>query len=402
MPTQVWTHCRSGLRARLTVLGATLVFAVACEGVYRLQGALRRLVASAARPRVAHPYAQEPWFPAFDAEEHASRLMQWEPYVYWRRRPYRGRYINVDSSGRRRTVQPLGRRAPARRIWFFGGSAMWGTGARDEGTIPSQVGALLSEHGVDDVAITNYGETGYVFTQELLRLELELRRGARPDVVVFYDGINDIAAAVMDGQAGVPQNESNRAAEFQLGRRLGPDNDLRAFVTALGLAASRSALLRRLTTLESPAPAESPSSDTLARRVVDTYAATAQLAEALARRYGAQVCYFWQPALYTTRKALTPYEQALRAKLDGDPFERRLRTVPVAATAAIDARMAGVAPGRFTNLSGLFDGDTTTVFLDQIGHTTERADRRLAAVMLDRLLAVLPPTRTGRAIAVRR
>jgi lysophospholipase L1-like esterase len=284
-----------------------------------------------------------------------------------------------------------------RHVFFFGGSAMWGTGARDEMTIPSQVAALLAERGMRDVAITNFGETGYVFTQELIRLELELRRGVRPDVVVVFDGLNDVASAVVDGRAGVPQNESNRVREFRLGRLLASDNDVEALARLGLMAAGRSQLVRRLAALWSTASASRPALDTLAHEVADTYAHTAQLLEALSQRYRFRALYFWQPALHTTRKPLTTFEQALAAAIDADPFQRHLRTVHLAVASEIDSVMARVAPGQFFNQTHVFDHDTGAVFLDEIGHTTEQANAKLSALMLDPLLVQLARGRSARA-----
>src|SRR6266571_3319898 len=322
------SRCGMGIRTAWSVCGLTLALWVALEGGYRVQGALRRAVASATRAQVPHPYADQPWFAAYQAEYRFA--MQWEPYLYWRHAPQRGRYINVDSVGHRRTVQSVPLSGAVRHVLFLGGSAMWGLGARDEMTIPSLVAARLAERGVRDVAVTNFGETGYVFTQELFQLELELRRGGRPDVVVFYDGFNDIAAAVIDGRAGVPANEPNRVAEFGLRR------------------------LRQLTSRASGA-ASGPAPDSTARDAARTYAATAHLVEGLAQRYGFRTLYFWQPALHTSLKPLAPYERVLRDSIEADPFQRRLRAVDVAAAAEIDAVMADMAPERFVNLTHMFD-----------------------------------------------
>ncbi len=224
-------RCGSGIRTAWSVCGITVVLLVGLEALYRLEGTVRRVASAVSRRPRTHPYAGLPWFSTYEDELRNSFSMEWEPYVYWGRRPQHGRYVNVDSAGHRRTVQPVPLRAPVRQVFFFGGSAMWGTGARDEMTIPSQVAARLAERGTRDVAITNFGETGYVFTQELIRFELELRRGLRPDVVVVYDGINDVASALIGGRAGAPQNESNRVREFRLGRLLASDNDVEALAT---------------------------------------------------------------------------------------------------------------------------------------------------------------------------
>ncbi len=148
------------------------------------------------------------------------------------------RLMNVDSVGHRRTAGngvALGAKDTV-RLFFFGGSTMWGTDLRDNATIASIAAQQLAAAAPKGVAveITNFGETGYAFTQELIELELQLRSGNVPDVVLFYDGINDMAAAGQYGAAGVSQNESNRSREFEFGRAVsGTENrrrrsDLRA------------------------------------------------------------------------------------------------------------------------------------------------------------------------------
>lgn len=137
--------------------------------------------------------------------------VEWYSYVYWRRKPYQGKYINIDNKGIRRTWNKPASSKDV-KIFMFGGSTLWGTGARDEFTIPSLVSKKLQAKWGTDVQVTNYGESGYVSTQELIALMLELQRGNVPDIVVFYDGVNDTFAAFQSGVAGIPQNESNRVA----------------------------------------------------------------------------------------------------------------------------------------------------------------------------------------------
>ena len=45
-------------------------------------------------------------------------------------------------------------------------------------------------------------------------LELELQRGNVPDVVIFYDGVNDVFSTFQNGASGLPQNEASRVEEF--------------------------------------------------------------------------------------------------------------------------------------------------------------------------------------------
>lgn len=138
----------------------------------------------------------------------------WRPFVYWRLRPFQGRFVNVDDEGLRATVKPPGvvMSPNPRRVFLFGGSTMWSANVPDALAIPSCLWKQMSRPG--DWEMTNFGQPGYVSTQDLLTLELECRAGNRPDVAIFYNGFNDIASALQNAAAGVAINEINRSREF--------------------------------------------------------------------------------------------------------------------------------------------------------------------------------------------
>lgn len=402
------TPSRSGWRAWLrrtaeaargawVIAGLTLLFALGLELAYRAQAALRRAVQSPPVTVTLHPYAREPWFKDYRAELSASFGVAWQPYVYWRHPPFAGRYITVDSLGHRRTVQSAAPGDRVRHVYFFGGSTMWGTMQRDSFTIPSVAATALAARGLRDVEVTNFGETGYVFTQEVLALELELRRGARPDVVVFYDGINDVAAATIVGQAGLPHNEVNRAAEFRLGRVLDAHDDGRALLTLARLSAWRSRLLQRIARVVAHRGGRPPPPGALAEDVVRTYARTIELVESLAGHYRFRPIYFWQPTLQVTGKRKTAFEEAIAADRQADPAFPLRQAVHLAALALVGSAAAPVAAGHFANLATIFDEDTASVFLDHIGHTTEAANAEVVAAILPFLeRALREPLRTAR------
>ncbi len=98
---------------------------------------------------------------------------------------------------------------------MLGGSSLWGFGARDDQTIPSLLARNLDQRGWR-VELKNLSEIGYVSTQELIALVRELQAGYRPDVVIFYDGVNDTTSALLEGEAGLTTNEVNRRQEFNL------------------------------------------------------------------------------------------------------------------------------------------------------------------------------------------
>jgi lysophospholipase L1-like esterase len=94
----------------------------------------------------------------------------------------------------RRTIQSMGQgcsRAKARKVWVFGGSTIFGIGTPDSATIPSYLSRELNAHSSDCVEVTNLGAEGYVTNQELILLLQQLKAGHRPDIAVFYDGVNE-------------------------------------------------------------------------------------------------------------------------------------------------------------------------------------------------------------------
>src|SRR5882724_7409348 len=87
-------------------------------------------------------------FPNYTDHAYAARIYsdtrrrgdenEYRPFIEWRRRPFSSETVNVDANGLR--THAAGRAnndASATSLGFFGGSAMWGVGADDNGTIPA-------------------------------------------------------------------------------------------------------------------------------------------------------------------------------------------------------------------------------------------------------------------------
>ena len=116
--------------------------------------------------------------------DEAKALQSFRSYVGWRRDPI--------SLGTLEISAPFGiRKSFGERysdsVWFFGGSTMWGTGAETSGTIPSLF------HEISDRHVLNLGESNYNSRQGLNLLLNLLVSGHRPEAVVFFDGVNDVA-----------------------------------------------------------------------------------------------------------------------------------------------------------------------------------------------------------------
>jgi hypothetical protein len=256
-------------------------------------------------------YAGAPWVVGY-FEEDAKLRARWKPYTYWAMAPFDGRYIHIDDDGRRRTVLSADTDRP--RVFMFGGSTMWGTGSRDAYTIPSQVSAALHRRSVH-ANIVNFGEIGYVSTQGVLALMLELRKGNVPDVVVFYDGINDVTSAIHNGFPGIPHNEYRRRAEFNLLSRHRADDYNRGFISRYINASATVRIVRSLlyrigpkepvAKVKSVAPHADPD---LAAGVSNAYVNNIEIVQMLAKHNGFTALFYLQPVIFG-KSTLSPYEE---------------------------------------------------------------------------------------------
>ena len=76
-------------------------------------------------------------------------------------------------------------------IHIYGGSTTWGMGTEYYETYPSLLSETLCDKGFN-VNIKNYGQLGYASTQEFVKFVLSVKNGNIPDIVIFYDGVNDM------------------------------------------------------------------------------------------------------------------------------------------------------------------------------------------------------------------
>lgn len=381
------------IRDAWLILGATLAVLLAVEAAYRGLRSVRQAIRASRAPEEApHPDAGQPWYAELRAvRSTAPDKLEWRPYVEWGSAPFHGTYWNTDSLGHRRTVQAHTPATTLRRVFVFGGSNLHGTMMRDSMTIPSRLAAELASRGIRDVVITNYGDTGYTFTQEALELLLELRAGARPAVVAFLDGGNEVGSAMQNGRAGIPLNEGDRSRDFEAGRKLFTwRSDAAAewgVMRELGRIASRRLqLLDRF--FPSPGEFESIPYDSVADDIVRMYLGTVEWVEALARHYGFVAFYAWEPLLGSITKPLSPSELRLTQALSEQALGRRLLDVRRLVPGRLAPGAEAAVPGRFADFSVVFAGDSATVFWDD-AHTTESGSAVIAAELGRRLAPYL-------------
>ena len=202
-----------GYRAFAIILLNFVVLLIVAEiGARVLQRFVPALRPDAGQRRAFASYAGQDWAPAYWREFWRSHRVRYRPWVIWRRPAFAGTLIHVDAEGLR--VTPGAQCGPgAFTVFTFGGSTMWGTGAADGQTIAADLQERLRSQLKRSICVRNFGETGYTSMQEIVQLMLRLRAGEHPDLVIFYDGVNDVAAAYESGRGGRPhQSPPDRRA----------------------------------------------------------------------------------------------------------------------------------------------------------------------------------------------
>ena len=289
----------------------------------------------------------EPWVE--DTFARTARLMatsELSQYVGVELADVSSPYLHVED-GRRRSWSPSARACGA-TVWLFGGSAAFGIGQRDDHTIASELERLATDDAVP-MSVVNWAVPGDVGWQENRRLERALDGGARPDLVVFYDGFNDLW--IHDDVASSGRDGS--------GKLLGMLDNL-LLPVARRLERDRSGGYRA-----DPPPTVRKNVDveTVASNASAQYGAAHTESIRLTTDVGIPMLRFLQPSM-STRSESVPAEPRAddeRARELAAAFRRK-------------------RPPDVIDLSATFDGMNEPVFLDAV-HTNELGARRIAAMM---------------------
>jgi lysophospholipase L1-like esterase len=257
-------------------------------------------------------YQQQSWAKDYWGEHHKSFQFDFYPFVISRKKPFKGNYVNIDSTGVRYTAYNSEKKG-AKKVFFMGGSTIYGTGSPDSLTIPSYFSKILHQNNADTAIVAyNFGESAWVIQQSLIQLIGELRSGNIPDFVVFYDGANDMYAALQNKKASSIQNAERYAQSIR------PDfkNPLQRIWKLLKEKSYTSSLIELFFPTPKFSTLTPQQEQILAQDVIKNYFATYQLIEALAKSYNFKFALFWQPTLAVTQKKLGTYEKELLEKSD--------------------------------------------------------------------------------------
>jgi lysophospholipase L1-like esterase len=327
-------------------------------------------------------YRDAPWGEAYWREFQLASRKTYHPYVVWRSPPFSGETLNVDGKGQR--VTPGAEcEDGAVEVFVFGGSAIWGWGAPDWGTIPAYLQRELAAGSEEAVCVTNFGENAFVANQSLIQLIMELERGHIPDVVLYYDGVNEVFAAHQNGGPILHQNLAEIRETFQ------PRQPLRDALEGLSTVQF---LERFLAWVAPPGAGDPPSTAdpaTVPEEVAAAYLEAHRIVEGLATRHGFDFAFIWQPHILAGDKVLTPEEEAIVTGLNWVVnLDDGLRALFAETYRTVGERAA--EEPRLVDLSGVFDATTSTVWIDTWGHVTPEGNEIVARAIAGVLSAPWP------------
>ena len=312
-------------------------------------------------------YRAQDWTSRYWREARSAEVYRYEPYVLWRHQSFSGQTVNYDQSGHRPTPgSQCG--DGSLRVYTFGGSTMLGWGAPDWGTIPAHLQRELDERFGDAVCVVNLAEDGFVSTQSVIALALELQSGNVPDVVVFYDGVNDVLAAYESGRPGTHVTLDKIASRFEEREHL----LWRWYKSSRQYALLEKWLIAPLRTNRTERAAIESE---LPQEVAATYLSNYRLVQALAESYGFQFYLFLQPHLGVGQKPLTTSERQMM-----DRFDSAWLAIARETYLAIES-FCGTTD-HLKTLSDVFDDQREQIWIDEAGHVTPEGNKLLANAMM--------------------
>lgn len=316
-------------------------------------------------------------------EENAADRRIYRPYTVWSRAPFQGELIQIDEEGERRTP-PGEQERPELTIWILGGSTTWGLGAPDAETIPSHLARLLAERNGVRARVRNLGEIGFVSTQEIVRLLRELQRGHRPDLVVFFDGVNDAAAAAL--WPVIPGSHMNLyEIRDRFERRSGPPPLAWALLKRTGIYHLSQRIVWMLP-FRGPAPevpwdppAGEADIEARARQGIEIWLENLLIVRAFARAYDFDFLFVLQPSLMVGDKILDPSEAEILSREEQNDAKRQSMEVYRAMRSELRRRLAADPEGldRVHDLSDAFADVDEALYFDYV-HISGEGNRVLA------------------------
>lgn len=305
-----------------------------------------------------------------------TRVLIYEDYLAFREKEYNGSYVNVSPNGYRRVLNqgPWPPDDKAFNIFFFGGSTAFGSGVLDGESIPSFLQNRLRTSYKDDLSVYNFGRSWYFSTQERILLEQLLLAHHVPDLVIFFDGMNDFFCC--DGKpAEMRSVKSYFNDELTAGRILMEIRGIRSSpLTKLYRTVERKATTGKPEKNSKIADYQDPF---ILNGVIGRFVENKKIIEALAKTYGFSTAFIIQPSPFfkcnSSCHLFPPAEKSPhRYQAHGYPlFEQKIK--------------AGELGENILWLGNLQEGCTEPLYVDGFHYTA--AFSETIAVEIERFLA---------------
>lgn len=278
---------------------------------------------------------------------------EYQPFCEWRKRGLSSKFINISGDGIRKTWNSSCSN-DLRKVFVFGGSAIWGVGSRDEYTIPSLFSKSINSFS-ENFYTVNFGESAYTSTQELIMLITELRKGNIPDYVIFYDGVNDVLAAYENRKAGLIKHYhffkklySREPKFFNEISKAAFRNKTKLFFIIDYIINNYIGKKKRTYEYSDQELKE------LAIEIIEEYKKNIYLLEELSKVFGFKYKFFWQPVLFTVPSKTAEELICLEGK------SKNLEKLYFYTYKLAD----NLSSPNFYNLSHIFDNKNGTFFID--------------------------------------
>ncbi len=295
--------------------------------------------------------------------------------------------MTTDTYGFRYPQDPVIPKPPGTvRIFVLGASAGFGLYVQDDETFSSLLEKYLTET-VGRVEVINACVPGYSAVQELQMLVFRVLP-FDPDIVILFDGFNDLSAAVNSNATLTPFGwENDMVEQFHRRRDLADQSIFRLAIADFSAYSGIFRMIRHVQTAEKKN--EGREYRDVDSAAVQNYRMMVQTMAAAARGHGSEVIVAPQPNLFYGKNSRTGGELSFIAQEQNKrpnlwPLLRRYTPLYVAAA----KEAAGASGAGFLDLTEAFKDASSPCLLDMV-HPTPHGHLMIAKRLLREIESIL-------------
>lgn len=364
-------------REHLFYLLSLLLLALVVEILARGMVAFKRQFIDPQTVICDHPYSDLCPYERDWNKEHA-RVQFLDTQFGWALLPdFRGEFITTNGLGFRGPAFAPQKPDSAVRIALLGGSAVFGQGVYDNETIPYYLQSLYDTRTDCQVEVINSGFSAITSTQESVILQHKLLT-LEPDIVVVYDGFNEVYFATSANWDPVYSPAMQRGNDILRGENPTPWHKsiwdwLRGHSVVLQIAHQ---VITQALGIQGNLTRAEQAQLTTHPKTIDVYTRNLRLMALAAQLEDVKLIVVVQPVIAAGAKTLTPEEEQILAFRQGfayfEPMMSQYGRLYPAAASVADAY--GFPAFDYT---GVFNSVSETLYLDEV-HVRPAGNRIVA------------------------